>query len=88
MTIEDALNSGNSISGTFVSSKPLDDCQLTFGFTTVDALPFFIAQIKAEEGGKYTLRNTIAFTESELKHFAWFMRRVLQEPNQPRDTEK
>ena len=85
MTVEDALKE-NTLTGAFVSSKPLDDCQLTFGFTTVDALPFFIAQIKQGEDGKYTLRNTIAFTESELKHFAWFMRRVLQEPQPSRDS--
>lgn len=86
MTVEDALKE-NTISGTFVASKPLDDCQLIFGFTTVDKLPFLIAQVKEEEPGKYTLKNTIAFTESELKHFAWFMRRVLQEPVSTRDQE-
>ena len=77
--IEDALNGENSLTGTFVSSKPLDDCSVTFGFTTVEALPFFIAQIK-EQDGKYVLKNTIGFTEAELKHFAWFMRRVLHQP--------
>ena len=81
MTVRDALDPKDCLTGTFVSTKPLDDCKLIFGFTTAEELPFFISQIKEEADGKYVLKNSIAFTQEELKQFAWFMRRVLSQPS-------
>ena len=77
--IEDAIDPKNCLTGTFVSTKPLDDCDLAYGFTSIDNLPFFITQVKKDADGKYIMENSIAFTDVELQKFVRFMRKVLHE---------
>lgn len=82
MTVEDALKSGESITGSFTAMKPLDGCDITWGFTTMESLPFFISQLKRNEDGTHMMRNSIAFTEGEFRHFIGFMRLLLETKNE------